>query len=124
MTPLHKQAGMTAIGMVLTVMLVGFVALMCFRIIPMYIDHFTIVGSLQSLERDPEVVGMNAAQLRSRLQRRFDVNSIDAVKSRDVQIKRVNGGKSVAVKYDATSPLFANLEVIAHFESSVVIPNP
>jgi len=123
MNALHKQSGMTAIGMVLTVMLVGFLALMCVRIIPMYIDHFTVVGSLESLESDPEAVGMSASQLRSRLQRRFDVNSIDAINSRDVKIKRVNGGKSVAVKYDSITPLFANLEVVAHFETSVIIPN-
>ena len=66
---------------------------------------------------------MSAAQLRKRLQRRFDVNSIDSVKSGDVKIRPVKGGKSVAVKYDASTPLFANLVVVAHFESSVVVPN-
>jgi len=123
MTPLDKQTGMTAVGMLLAFILVGFVALMGIRIIPMYLDHFTVAGSLESLKQDPEVPGMSAAQVRSRLQRRFDVNSIDSVSSRDVKIKRVNGGKSVAVTYDATTPLFANLDVVAHFESIVIIPN-
>ena len=77
MKPLEKQAGMTAIGMVLMLILVGFVALIAIRVIPMYMDHFMVVGSLESLEQDPEVAGMSAPQLRKRLQRRFDVNSID-----------------------------------------------
>ncbi len=123
MISLTRQNGMTSMGMVLTVISIGFILLMAMRIIPMYLDHYSIAGSISSMATDPELVGMSAPDIRRRLQRRFEVNSIRSVSSRDAKIKRVNGGNEIRLNYEARATLFGNLDVIARFDTTALVPD-
>lgn len=123
MRNLHSQKGMTAIGWLLVLLIVVFVALITLKLVPVYIDGFKVYSSLESLKEDPSAKGKPAIELRRLLMKRLDINMVTDVTPQDVSISRGRGGIVVTVDYEAVRPMFGNLSVLVHFKKSVDIEN-
>ena len=120
----HSQRGMTIWSMLLiAVLVVGFV-LGGMRVVPMYLSNMSVNSSLQGLASDPESRAMTKTALRKRLMRRLEVDDMDdVIDSKDINVKRVNGGTEVMVKYEHRIPFVANLELVGVFEQSALVPS-
>ena len=119
----RKQLGMSLVGMLLIALVVVAGALAIMRVTPMYLDNMAVKGALKGLASDPSASQVTSSErLRSMLQRRLDVSSISSIKSRDVKIKRIDGGREVRATYEVRVPLVGNLDVIGHFDNAVLIP--
>ncbi len=119
-----SQRGMSLIGMLLVVMVVVAGALTAMRVTPMYLDNMAVRGALKGLVSDPSAASaVTPEQLRSLLQRRLDVNSISSIESKNVKIKRIEGGgREVRASYEVRVPLVGNLDVVGRFNDAVVVP--
>jgi hypothetical protein len=118
----YRQRGMTLMGMLVIMILVISGALAAMRIVPLYMSNMTVRGSLESLVSDPEMRAASTVAIRRKLQSLFDVNDIRTVDSKAVTIKRAKGGREVRLNYEARAPMVSNLEVVARFDESVVLP--
>lgn len=110
-----RQLGMSPITVLFICGVIGFCMLMVFRIAPVYIADAAVASALKGIEQEPGVARMSAYEIRNRLQRRFDVNDIDAIQSKDVQVQKDSGEMVISFEYETRRPLIANLDVIAHF---------
>lgn len=119
-----KQRGMSLIGMLLIVIAVVAVTLTAIRVTPMYLDNMAVRSALDSLVSDPAARGAKSAdQIRRSLQRKLDVNSISSVTSKDVKIRRLDGGgREVRASYQIVVHLVGNLDVVGNFDDAVVVP--
>jgi hypothetical protein len=114
-----RQQGWTVIGGLIGLVFIGFVFFLALRIIPMYLDYFSVQSTLESLTRQPEAGRMSKRDIQDSIQRRFDVDYIEVVKARDVKIRSSRNGKVVQIVYEDRRPLFANLEIVGRFDKSV-----
>lgn len=115
----QRQRGMTAIGTLLMVGCLGFVVYLAMRLVPMYLDGFTVRSALESLKQEPAAAQWGPNEIRDRLRRRFDVNNVDSVKPSDVKVVVDDGRKTVSVAYETRVHLIANLDAVARFDFSV-----
>jgi len=121
MANMKKQKGMTAIGWLFVIMIVGMFFIVLIRIFPMYKGSFDVSTSLESLTTDPKAQGKPAIVIRKLLMKRLDINMVREVSAQDITISRSREGITVEVDYEVRKPLFGNLYLLMAYNKSVLI---
>ncbi len=111
----QKIQGATAAGWLIIVMVVLFFIYITIKLVPVYMEYGSVKSSMTSLY-EQKVAGETSKKIKSLLQRRFDVNSIDSIKGEDAEVKETANGKVIAIKYDKKVPLFGNISALVEFE--------
>ena len=112
---LRQQAGMTPVATFGVVVLVAFIAFLALKLVPVYLEYFSVVSSVNSLEEDPELGQKSRATIQDLLKRRFEINDVKRVKPENVTITRVDNKTVVDVKYEARVTILGNIDLIASF---------
>ncbi|GAB6067480.1 hypothetical protein JCM13664_07980 [Methylothermus subterraneus] len=116
---LKRQGGMTLLGTLLVLGLIGFFALLTLKILPIYLEHFKVLSSLESLKRTPELAGQSAHEIRNLLLKRLDINMVENVRPEHIRVVKQGGITRVEVNYAVEKPLFGNLNVIVYFDDKI-----
>jgi hypothetical protein len=113
------QSGLTMITWIVLVGMIGFIGIFAFKLIPIYMDFYTINSALITVAKDIRP-GEAPTQIKSSISNLFDVNSVNTVKIDDIEIKPDPDGKGLSLNldYDARTNFFANVDLIVHFEKS------
>ncbi|MGH8372668.1 MAG: DUF4845 domain-containing protein, partial [Gammaproteobacteria bacterium] len=67
-----RQAGLTMISWTLLILLIGFVALFGFKLVPLYMDYMTINAALTNIAHD-SAAGTSASGIRSAIGKQLNV---------------------------------------------------
>ncbi len=116
-----RQAGMTGLGWLIVLALIGFFAMLAMKIGPIYMENYSVKSTLKSLESEPLITKKSPAEVRELIKRRFNINYVTVVKKEQVKIKKSGGILKVNVAYEVREPLFGNLSVVVTFDDSVEI---
>lgn len=121
---MNKQKGMTFIGMLGTMAVVIAGGLLVMRLVPVYIQYYTILSSIKGLNATPvtSLSGDPIADtevLRSSLIKRLDINGIEYLKEDNVRITPDGTNKfKVQVKYQLVRPLVYNISLLFDFNKT------
>lgn len=124
---MQKQQGMTFIGMLMTMAIVVCAAIVVMRTVPVYIEHYSIVTSIESLDQTPasSLTGdseADATLLRSSLTKRLDINGLNDLKPGEAVITPEGEGKfKVQLKYKVIRPLVYNVSLLFHFNKTIQV---
>ena len=117
----HAQRGMSLIGWMLILGMIGFITLIGLKIGPLYMEWGKVTSSLDGVAQELTTRKATKTQIADMLQRRLDINDVERVDLKEhLTIKRVKGGKmEITVAYEARAPLFKNLSAVADFSKTV-----
>ncbi|AAU92528.1 hypothetical protein MCA1464 [Methylococcus capsulatus str. Bath] len=118
--PRH-QRGLTFIGFVLLMAVAGFFLLLLFRLGPVYLNHYKVNSSLKSLKSDPQLLEKTREDILKTLEKRWDINMVDSVTTKDVRISRSEGTLRVQVVYDVVRPIVGNVAALIHFDDQIEV---
>jgi hypothetical protein len=118
MQSLKRQNGMTAIGWLIVLALIGFFVLLTLRMLPSYLEYYKVVSSLDSLEKETLE---SPVAIRKLLERRFDISYVESIQPKDVIIKPVGPNFQVIADYESRKHIFANVDVIMSFYKEVTV---
>lgn len=121
MRTLESQRGMTAIGWIIVLGLIGFFVLLALRLTPGYLEYFSVASAIESLQNEPEVGSKSIAEIRSILDKRFSVNDVKSVSGRDVKIENQSGRLRVWVEYEKRVPVLGNIDAVSTFRKEVEV---
>ena len=121
MQTLKSQRGMTAIGWMFVLGLIGFFALLAMRMIPNYLEFSTIMASLESIENEPGLASKTPQDIRSLLSKRFDINAVTSITAKDVSIQNLGNAYVVGVNYEVREAVFGNVDVVMSFVKEVEV---
>lgn len=122
----HEQRGMTAIGWLIILALIGFFAMLALRLTPIYLEWYTVSGSLESIKNEPGAGSWTKEDIKSRLDRHFTINQVTRVDLKEhLKIERdeKTGLRKVTIKYDVTTPIAGNIDALVHFSKTVQLPS-
>lgn len=119
----QTQRGITMIGFVIMLCVVGFFAYAAMKLIPAYTEYYGVVKSLNSLQTIPNIDTMSIDLIRRHLDPIFDVQYVDEsdVPLSSVTLITTNGQRSVHIAYDRDIPFLYNVDLLVHFEKTVDI---
>lgn len=114
----RRQQGLSLIGFLIVVILVGIFALVAMRLFPIYSEYYNVVGSMESLKNQPGVATKSPDEIKNLFFRRLYVNYVESVERKNVLVSR-DGGLHIRVKYEVRRPMVGNLDVVASFDKTV-----
>ena len=113
-----KQQGLTLMGFVMVLMVVGFFAFIGLKLFPVYSEYYSVVSDMKGVQAEPGVAQMDPATVRDKLFRRFYISYITSVKAENVKITR-NPNYTLNVNYEVRNPLVYNLDFVAKFDKTI-----
>jgi hypothetical protein len=122
MNSIHKQRGMTAIGWVLIFLLIAVVTLVTLKLLPIYLDGYSVKSSLESIKSEHNIAKKSSLDIKRMLLKRLDINMVDEVTKDDIYIDKSRGSMIVEVDYEVRKKLLGNLDVVVSFYHSIEVP--
>ena len=119
---MRKQNGMTLIGMLLTVVVVAMAAIVVMRIVPVYLQYYTILESIKGLNSTPSssLTGdafSDVQELKKSLTKRLDINGVEDLRDDQIVISPDGENKfTVKIKYQVVRPLVYNISLLFDFD--------
>lgn len=119
----RRQEGMTLIGVVLVLAIIGLALLVAIRLAPVYIEAYSIGSVLSDMESESRMSAGSRGELRDTFGRRLQVNDIESVGPGDLKFRDVAGGVEMFVEYEVRVDLLGNIDLVASFRRDAVIRN-
>ncbi|MBE9609812.1 DUF4845 domain-containing protein [Chitinilyticum piscinae] len=113
---LKKQSGISFVGFIIIAIFVALAAVLAFKVVPAYLEFFTIKKAINSVARDG--VGKAPDEIRGSFARHAEIEYIKAVNPQDLVINNSGGALVVSVSYEQVVPVVANVSLLFSFEAS------
>lgn len=111
----RQQSGMTLIGFVIVLAVVGLFAYIGMRLFPMYTEYYAVKSALKGLAAEPGIADQSPAKIQDLFFRRLYISYAENVKPENVKIDRIDNGWRMKVDYELRRPLISNLDVVGKF---------
>jgi len=112
----QKAQGITLIGFIIMLALLGVVAFAGMQIIPVYLDHHSVVKAMKTAA--DESANKTPAEIKTRIDKLLYISYVDVVKPADFKVVRGNG-RELKVEYEVEKPFLGNLFFTMKFNESV-----
>jgi hypothetical protein len=119
MQSLKKQRGMTGLGWLTVLFLIGFFAFLAIKLIPIYLEHYSIKTVIESLNEEPMITKKSPAEVRKMVVKKLKINSVYDFKKEYLKIKKAGGVMTVSVVYDVREPMIGNVDILVAFEEKI-----
>lgn len=117
----QRQRGMTFLGMVTILVILGAALYAGIRLVPVFLDYTKVARALEQVRDEHAAIESNPQLIRNSLERRWDVEDIKGIGWKEIEIKKGNEGYEVRAAYDVETPFVANVFLLARFDKSVTI---
>ena len=119
MRNLKAQGGITMLGFLMVLMIIGCFAFIVMRLFPVYSEYYSVVTAMKGVQAEPGVSSWTVEKIKDSLDRKMYISYVTSVKPQNVRVIRQGGGNQLNVKYEVRGPLLYNLEYIASFDKTV-----
>ena len=117
-----QQRGITMIGWIIMLIPIAIVGYAGIRLTPVYLNYMKVARTLEQVAADYRTGdGANPQSIRTSIEKRFDIESVDYPALKDIKITRDGRAWVVQAAYDDQAPLFANLAILVVFDKTVRI---
>jgi len=113
-----RQKGITLLGLIIGSFVLVLVALLAMRLLPSYIEFFTIKKNLVSIGKETAGREATVSDIRRSFESRTAVDDITSITATDLVITKEGNAFVIAATYRREIPLFANIGVYIDFEAS------
>jgi Tfp pilus assembly major pilin PilA len=115
---MRRQRGLSLIGLLLVSAVIIIFALIGFKLLPSYIEYYTIKRVVTDLANGVEVRGGTVREVQSAFDRRAQIDDIKSIRGTDLEITKQGDGFAITVMYRVEVPLFSNVNACIDFEAS------
>lgn len=117
----RRQNGITALGFLIVAIFLGVILLAVIKLAPVYLEYAKVESSLNKVATEFQGERPSVEDIRTAIQRRFDIEDVRSINSRDISVTREPGGYTVTAAYEGRVSYLANLSLVAAFQKTVEI---
>jgi hypothetical protein len=117
----RRQQGMTFIGLMCILVLVGIVGYAGVRLTPVYLNYMKLVRTMESAASEFKGETANVESVRTSISRHWDIEDITGINQKDIEITKDDGGLTLHAVYDDAVPYVANVSLSVHFDKTVKV---
>ena len=114
---MHRQRGLSLIGLIIVGGLLVFVCIIGFKLLPSYIEYFTVQRIISDISRAPDLRGGSVQSVQGAFDRRATIDNVSSVKGADLEITKMGDGFEIIVVWASRVPLFGNMNACIDFEA-------
>lgn len=113
------ERGMTTLGLLILLVFVGIFLYAGVRLVPVYLEDLKISGTFKKLEEEFSGGSTTKREIQKSIGKRFDVESVTVISSKDVKIRKTGRGYDVSIDYTNKQPFLFNVYLAADFSHKV-----
>ncbi len=118
----HRQRGMTMLGILVLVVVVGAWVYAGIRLVPKYLEYTKIAATLEKVRDEYDSnPGSTEFMLRKAVERHFDIEMVEIITAEDIVIRKEGSEFTMQAAYDDVVPLAGNVSFLVEFDKSVVV---
>lgn len=115
----HNQRGISFIGFIVVLAVVGFFLFLGMRIGPTYLEYFTIRKAVDQVAA--ETTTLEPGAIREAMRRRMQIDYSANFKPEFVRLQREGNEVKLVLSYEVREPLIYNLDFVATFEHTAPV---
>jgi hypothetical protein len=113
-----RQTGISLIGFIFFGIGIIFVAIFAFKLVPAYLDQYTITKIMKQIANNPEFANATAADVRAAWARQTTIDHVQAISQEDLEISREGGALVIRSQYQVVIPLIVTVSLLVDFKAS------
>jgi len=113
----HRQRGLTMTGFILTAIVAVMVVMLGFRVLPPYIEYFTVKKVMAKTLEDSKA-GFSLTQFRHDFDLKASADYIDSVQGTDIQVNKEVNTLVATASWSRTLHLVGNVSLLLEFEAT------
>ncbi len=118
----HRQRGMTMLGIIVVIVVVGAWVYAGIRLTPKYLEYMRVASTLEKVRDEYDSnPGSTEFMLRKAIERHFDIEMVEVITANDIEIKKDGGEFTMRAAYEDTVPLAGNVSFLVQFDKSVTV---
>jgi len=118
----HRQRGMTFLGIIVLVIVVGAWVYSGIRLVPKYLEYMRVAATLEKVRDEYDSnPGTTDVMLRRAVERHFDIEMVEIISSKDIEIRKEGGTFYMRAAYEDTVPLVSNVSFLLQFDKTVEV---
>jgi len=117
-----KQKGMTFIGLVVVLGILGIFVFSVLKVFPVYMEHFSVTKSMEAVENNPKIKTLSSSAIKSLLVKKFDMNEVTSVTHKEIKVHRGTGDLSVSITYEVRDDYLGNVDIVLSFHDEFTVP--
>lgn len=114
---MKAQRGITMIGFLMVLVVLGFFAYAAMRLVPVYTEYFSVLKAMKSVAGEVGVANKQPGEIRNMLSRHFEISYVDSVRPTDIRITRERT-PSINISYEVRKPFISNVDLVVSFDHS------
>lgn len=111
-----QQYGMTMWSAMFVIGVAVFFIFLLFKLLPPYLEDMKVRSALEGLSREANSGGLTKVELVQRLEKRFDIDNVTAVKASQMVIEARGRQKVMRMTYEVVVPLVYNISALLEFD--------
>jgi hypothetical protein len=115
---MRHQKGVTLTGMIAVSILIIIVLLIGMKVVPVYVEYFTIQKNFRGMAEDPSLASARRPELLRAWAGRATVDNITALKTTDVVFERQGEQLVVSAEYSVKVPIYGHVNFCFDFNPS------
>lgn len=128
MTTIDKyQRGVTTTTWVMILVVVGIIAWLAIKIVPIYIDNGKVANAMENIKVDAKTNGYaSKGDVKSALLRRLSIEDVEVINGANfdelAKYERTGEGFILTIKYANETTLMGDLYLTVKFEKTIEVP--
>ena len=116
----RTQSGITLIGFLFMLVVIGFFAYMAMTLFPIYSEYMGVSKSVDDLSKQPGSAEKPIDAIRSDIMFKFSLQYVgdNSVRPQDIKVIPVNGVKTLDVAYERRVHFISNIDFVVFFHKS------
>ncbi len=116
MRAVGKERGISLVGLIVVLALIGAVALLALQVLPTYTEYRSVNAAIAKAK----TAGSTPQEVRASFDKSAEVNYISAISGRDLTVERVNGELEVSFAYDKKIHLAGPASLLLEYSGSTM----
>ena len=118
----HRQRGMTMLGILVIIAVVGAWLYAGIRLAPKYLEYMRVAATLEKVRDEYDHnPGSTEFMLRKAVERHFDIEMVEVITSNDIEINKDGASFTMHAAYEDTVPLAGNVSFLVTFDKTVTV---
>jgi hypothetical protein len=114
---MRKQRGVTLMGLIITLAVLGFLAVMAAKLLPAYLEYWSVRKIFKTMELGGQTKG-TVRDIRKSFDTHNAIEDVKSVRAEDLEITKQGDGAVVSAAWSVKVPLVANISACIDFEAS------
>ena len=111
---MRKQRGISLMGLIITLSVLGFLGVMAAKLMPAYIDYFSVKKMFATMEQAGDLK-LSVREIRKSFDTRNVIENVQALKGDDLEIGKEGGETVVSATWSVKVPMVSNISTCLDF---------